>query len=110
MASSQEYAAYIMEQLAGLQGVSFRKMMGEYILCYQGKVFGGIYDDRLLVKDIKASQALLPQGKKVLPYPGAKAMFLVEEVDDKAFLAHLIQTMAQELPEPKPKKQKKKTI
>ena len=81
-------------------------MMGEYVLYVQGKVFGGVYDDRLLVKPVKAATALMPDAPMELPYEGAKPMLLVENVDDRDFLASLLPAMADELPEPKKRKRK----
>ena len=101
MASSREYLDFIMEQLASLEGISFRGMMGEYILYYGGKIVGGIYDDRLLVKPTASALRMMPQASQELPYDGAKAMLLVENVDDRAFLAELLQAMWEELPAPK---------
>ena len=103
MASSKEYRNYIMEQLSGVDGISSRAMMGEYILYCRGKVFGGIYDDRLLVKPVEAARKLMPDAVVELPYEGAKEMLLVEEVDDREFLERLIESMWGELPEPKRK-------
>ncbi len=105
MASSKEYVNYILEQCSGLD-VSSRAMMGEYVLYVQGKVFGGVYDDRLLVKPVKAATALMPDAPMELPYEGAKPMLLVENVDDRDFLASLLPAMADELPEPKKRKRK----
>ncbi len=107
MASSKEYLQYILEQLSGLEDVTFRAMMGEYILYYRGRIVGGIYDDRLLVKPTKSALAMMPDAAHELPYEGAKEMLLVEEVDDKAFLTGLFNAMFDELPAPKPKKKKK---
>ena len=104
MASSKEYLDFILEQLAGLDEISYRAMMGEYILYYQGKVFGGIYDDRFLVKPTKSALAMMPDAKKELPYEGAKEMLLVDNVDDRAFLRDLVQAMVEELPAVKKKK------
>lgn len=103
MSSSKEYLNYILEQLAPLEEISYRPMMGEYILYYQGKVVGGIYDDRLLVKPVKSAVAYLPAAPRVLPYDGAKEMLLVEDVDDKALLTGLFRAMVDELPPPKRK-------
>ena len=100
MASDKGYLEYILEQLSGLEGVTWRSMMGEYILYYRGKLIGGIYDDRLLVKPTKAAAAILPEA----PYEGAKGMLLVEEVDDRTRLTVLIEAMYDELPSPKGKK------
>ena len=101
MASSIEYLDFILEQLSELDGVSWRSMMGEYILYYRGKVFGGIYDDRLLVKPTRSAAALMPHAARELPYEGAKEMLLVEDVDNREFLKKLLEAMAEELPAPK---------
>ncbi|AKN31287.1 transcriptional regulator [Clostridium carboxidivorans P7] len=106
MASSQEYLDFIIGQLDTLDNVSFRKMMGEYILYFRGKIFGGIYDDRFLVKITKASRRLMLEAIEELPYDGAKPMLLVENVDNKELLYQLITEMYEELPMPKAKKKK----
>ena len=103
MASSKEYLDYILEQLSGLDDVSYRAMMGEYILYYRGKAFGGIYDDRFLVKPVKAAAAMMPDAGKELPYEGAKEMLLVDEVENREFLQKLLKAMYDELPAPKKK-------
>ena len=107
MASSKEYLEFIMEQLAGLDDVSCRAMMGEYILYYRGKIFGGIYDDRLLVKPVASAVQMMPDADMDLPYEGAKPMILVDNVDDREFLCGLVEAMYPELPVPKAKKAKK---
>ena len=104
MPSTKAYLDFIMEQFSDLPGVSYRAMMGEYILYYSGKIVGGIYDDRLLVKPVKAAATLLPNAPRELPYEGAKEMLLVEQVDDAAFLRRLLEAMYEELPAPKKKK------
>lgn len=104
MASSKDYLNFILEQLSGLDDVTYRAMMGEYILYYREKIVGGIYDDRLLIKPVKAAFALMPDAPCELPYEGAKEMLLVENVDDSAFLTKLFETMYEELPAPKKKK------
>ena len=101
MPTEQSYLAFVLDQLAPLPGVSYRAMMGEYILYYRGKIFGGIYDDRLLVKPTAAAKKLLPNAPSEIPYPGAKPMLLVEEIDDRDFLCDLVKSIAEELPEPK---------
>ena len=98
MASSKSYLDLILEQLSGTGGLSWRAMMGEYILYIHGRVFGGIYDDRLLVKDLPAAAALLPDAPRELPYPGGRAMLLVEDVEDPALLRRLVEAMEPELP------------
>lgn len=104
MASSKEYLEFIMEQLSGLEDVSWRAMMGEYIIYYRGKIVGGIYDDRFLVKPVKAAVDRMPEAELEVPYEGAKEMLLVDNVDDKEFLCSLLETMYDELPMPKKKK------
>ncbi len=107
MASSKEYLNFIVEQLSELDEIAYRAMMGEYIIYYRGKIAGGIYDDRLLLKPTQAAANLLPHAPYEAPYQGAKEMLLVEEVDNKTFLTKLFEAMYDELPLPKPKKKKK---
>ena len=104
MASSKEYLDFILDQLSGVQGISFKPMMGEYLLYLNGRIFGGVYDDRLLVKITPSSLALLQDAVREEPYPGAKQMLLVGEVDNREFLSRLLDAMYRELPAPKPKK------
>lgn len=98
MASSKDYLAFVLEQLSELEDITYRAMMGEYILYYRGKVIGGIYDDRFLVKPVKSALELMPNASLELLYEGAKAMLLVDAVDDVAFLARLLNAMVDELP------------
>lgn len=104
MASSKQYLDFISEQLSGLEEITYRAMMGEYILYYRGKIVGGIYDDRLLVKPVKSAVSLMPDAAYELPYEGAKEMLLVDNVDSKDFLTRLFNAMYDELPAPKKKK------
>lgn len=104
MASSRQYLDYVLEQLSTLEEISYKAMMGEFIIYYKGKVVGGIYDDRFLVKQIKSSKKLMPDAPLELPYEGAREMFLVEDVDNKEFLNRLFNEMYDELPVPKKKK------
>ena len=106
MASSQEYLKFILDQLSDLEEISYRSMMGEFLIYYRGKMVGGIYDDRLLVKPVKAAISYMPTVQYELPYEGAKEMLLVDEVDSKEFLTGLFYAMYEELPAPKPKKKK----
>ena len=106
MASSKNYLQFILEQLSELEEITYRSMMGEFILYYRGKIIGGIYDDRLLVKPVKSAISYMPTAPYELPYEGAKGMLLVDEVDNKNFLAGLFNAMYEELPAPKPKKKK----
>ncbi len=104
MASSPDYLAFILEQLSELQDISHRAMMGEYIIYFRGKVIGGIYDDRFLVKPTKSALTMMPNTEMELPYDGAKEMLLVDDVDNREFLAELLAAMYSELPAPKKKK------
>ena len=106
MASSKEYLNFISEQLSDLEEITYRSMMGEYIVYYRGKIIGGIYDDRFLVKPAKSAIAYMPNAKYEVPYDGAKEMLLVDDVDNKDFLTGLFNSMYDELPAPKPKKKK----
>ena len=103
MASSKEYLQFILEQLSELQEITYRAMMGEFIIYYRGKIVGGIYDDRLLVKPTKSAISYLPTVVYEIPYENAKEMLLVE-VDDKDLLTGLFNVMYDELPTPKKKK------
>ncbi|MBR5412153.1 MAG: TfoX/Sxy family protein [Fibrobacter sp.] len=105
MPSTQKFRDYVVVQFKGELRVTTRKMMGEYILYADGKIFGGIYDDRLLVKPVPAALKMLPTAKKQLPYDGAKPMLRItaEQVADSAFLAKLLDAMLPELPAPKKK-------
>ena len=104
MASSKEYLAFILGQLSELEGITYRAMMGEFIIYYRGRIVGGIYDNRLLVKPVKSAIRYMPTAPYEVPYEGAKEMLLVEEVDNKEFLTGLFRAMYEELPAPKPKK------
>lgn len=98
MASSKDYLDFVLEQLSETEDITYRAMMGEYILYCQGRIFGGIYDDRLLVKPVKAAKELMPEAPQELPYEGAAKMLLVENIDDREFLSKLIAAMLPELP------------
>ena len=104
MPSSKEYLDFILEQLSGLTEVTCKPMMGEFLIYYRGKLVGGIYDDRLLVKPVRSALSYLPQAEYALPYEDAKEMLLVDNVDDKAFLTGLFEAMYDDLPMPKTKK------
>ena len=93
MASSKEYLEFILGQLSELEEITYRAMMGEFIIYYRGKIVGGIYDDRLLVKPVKSAISYMPTAPYELPYEGAKEMLLVDEVDNKEFLTGLFNAM-----------------
>ena len=106
MASSKEYLQFILEQLSELEEITYRAMMGEFIIYYRGKIVGGIYDDRLLVKPVKSAISYMLTVSYELPYEGAKEMLFVDEVDNKEFLTGLFNPMYEELPIPKQKRKK----
>ena len=104
MPSSKEYLDFILEQLSNLNDITYKPMMGEFLIYYRGKLVGGIYDDRLLVKTVKSAISYMPQAEYSLPYEGAKEMLLVDNIDDKEYLAGLFEAMFDDLPMPKAKK------
>ena len=106
MASSREYLDYVLEQLSGVDGITYRAMMGEYIIYCRGKVIGGIYDDRFLIKPTGSAKKLMPDAAYELPYEGAKDMLSVDCIDSRERLAVLVNAVTDELPAPKPKKKK----
>ena len=110
MASDRSYLDFILDQLSGLEGISWRAMMGEFILYYEGKVIGGIFDGRFLVKPTPAAMALMPEASREIPYPGGKEMLLVDNVDDRSFLETLLPAMVDELPELKKKSPSKRRV
>lgn len=104
MSSTKEYLEYILEQLSDLDDISYRAMMGEYIIYYHGKIIGGIYDNRFLLKPVKTAKEMMPNAKMELPYEGAKEMLLVDDVENREFLKELIEAMYEELPAPRKRK------
>ena len=106
MATSKEYLHFILDQLSGLEDITHRQMMGEYMIYYRGKFIASLCDDRLMVKPLPGALALMPDACREQPYPGAKELLVVENVDDRGFLKELFEAIYPELPEPKPKKRK----
>ena len=103
MPSSRDYLDYVLEQLSEAEGIEWKQMMGEYLLYMQGKLIGGIYDNRLLVKPTKGAQAMMPDAPYELPYEGAKPMLLVEDMENREFLSALCRILYDELPAAKKK-------
>ena len=101
MGSTKDYLEYILEQLSFSDEITYRSMMGEYIIYYRGKIIGGIYDDRFLVKPVKSAKEMMPNARMELPYEGAKEMLLVDDVENREFLKELLEAMYDELPAPK---------
>lgn len=104
MPSSKEYLNFVLEQLSDLNEITYKPMMGSFLIYYRGKLVGGIYNDRLLVKPVKSAIAYMPQAEYSLPYGGAKEMLVVDNIDDKKYLSGLFNAMFDELPLPKNKK------
>ena len=101
MGSSKDYLEYVLEQLSLLDDISYRAMMGEYIIYYRGKIIGGIYDDRFLVKPVKSAKEAMPDAEMELPYEGAKEMLLVDDIENREHLEKLFKAMYEDLPAPK---------
>ncbi len=110
MPSSRQYLDFVLDQLSEAEGISHRAMMGEYIIYCRGKVIGGIYDNRFLVKPAKSAQSLMPNAPREIPYPGAKAMLLVQELENRPFLARLAAALHDELPAPRSKSKKENRL
>ena len=88
MATTKEYKDYTLEQLNILDNIECKPMMGEYLLYYKGTLFGGIYDDRMLVKIVEGNKKY--NMGEAIPYKGAKAMYLVSEVDNSDILKDIV--------------------
>ena len=104
MASSKDYLQFVLEQLSDIEGITYRPMMGEYIIYCKGKIIGGIYDNRFLVKPVKSALKYVKNIYFEMPYKGGKEMLLIDNIDDKDYLCGLIDAMLDELPQPKAKK------
>ena len=107
MASGEEYMIYVLDLLSGLDDITYRPMMGEYVIYYRGKVFGGVYDDRFLVKPTKSVLEMMPDAVFEIPYDGGREMVLVD-TEDRDFIRQLVEAMYDDLPAPKQKIKKKK--
>ena len=103
MSSTNQYLEFVLDLLGELDNVAYRKMMGEYVLYYRGKVVGGVYDDRFLLKVTPASERLLPDAPRAIPYEGATEMLLVE-IEDRDALCDVVDAMWEELPALKKRK------
>ena len=110
MPSDKDYLFYILDCLSGIEGVEYRPMMGEYIIYYKGKVIGGIYDDRFLIKIVPSAEILMPDASREIPYETAKPMLLVDDTDNREFLQKLFDAVYPELPLPKPKNKNRRTV
>ncbi len=104
MSSSKNYLDFILEQLSESGDVSYRAMMGEYVIYYRGKVVGGIYDDRFLIKPTKSALTMMPNASMEIPYEGAKEMLLVDDPENRELMSEVLKAMYEELPMPKKRK------
>ena len=107
MATEKEFLEYALDLLGDLPEITCRPMMGEYLLYYRGRLFGGLYDGRFLVKPVPAARALLPDAAMEEPYPGAKKMLALSSLEDRDLMVRLVTAMYDELPEPRPRRRKK---
>ena len=107
MATGREYLGFVLEQLSGLEEITYRQMMGEYIIYYRGKIAAYVCDDRLLIKPVETARRMMPDAVYEPPYEGAKEMLLIDRTDEREFLETLFRAMYDELPEPKKKKGKR---
>ena len=103
MASSRDFLNFVLEQLSDLPDIDYRAMMGEFIIYFRGRVIGGIYDNRFLIKPTKSAMEILPDAPMEIPYPGGKPMIMVEYIENRDLLAHLFNTIYPELPNKKHK-------
>ena len=106
MATSREYLSFVLEQLSGLEEITYRRMMGEYIIYYRGKIAAYVCDDRLLIKPVETARRMMPDAVYEPPYEGAKEMLLVDRTDEREFLEALFRAMYDELPKPKKRSRK----
>lgn len=88
MASTKEYRDYVLEQLNLVGDISYKPMMGEYLLYYKGILFGGIYDDRLLIKKVESNKKY--ELSEEIPYDGAKSMYQIDNIEDPEELSEII--------------------
>lgn len=103
MATTKEQLQSVISMMPGMGDVTSRAMMGEYVLYYRGRVFGGVYDGRLLVKNLPSAKQLLSDAAEVVPYPGAKTMLCVQN-PEPVFMLQLLEAMYPELPENRKRK------
>ena len=103
MSSSKDFLDFVLLQLADLEQISYRAMMGEYVIYYRGKVVGGIFDNRFLIKPTKTAITMMPDASLEIPYPGAKEMLLMD-VDDQVLMMDVIKAIYDELPVTKKKR------
>jgi len=109
MASDLEFVKFVVGQMGNAGVIAYRKMFGEYVLYCEGKVVALICDNQLFVKPTKAGKSFIGSVVEAPAYPGAKPSFLIEEqIEDADWISNLVRLTERELPEPKPKKRRKK--
>ena len=101
MSSTKEYLDFVLEQLSDLPDVDYRAMMGEFIIYYHGRVIGGIYDNRFLVKPTKSAKEILPNAPMEIPYPKGSPMIMIPDIENRELLVQLFNAIYPELPDKK---------
>ena len=101
MASSKDFLDFVLDQLSILPDINYRAMMGEFIIYYHGKIIGGIYDNRLLIKPTESVLKIIPDAKMEIPYPKGKPMIMIPDIENRELLVKLFNAIYSELPERK---------
>ena len=101
MSSTKEYLDFVLEQLSDLPDIDYRAMMGEFIIYYHGRVIGGIYDNRFLIKPTKSAKEILPNAPMETPYPKGSPMIMIPDIENRELLVQLFNAMYLELPDRK---------
>lgn len=107
MPSTKEFLNYVLDQLNDLEDITYRYMMSEYIIYYKGKIAGGIFDNRLMIKPVKSAIDFIENPIYDIPFDGAKEWILIEDIEDKEFLTELFITIYKDLSFPKKKFKRK---
>lgn len=99
MASSKDLLEFVLEQLSILPDITYRAMMGEFIIYYRGKIIGGIYDNRLLIKPTSSALKIMPNAKMEMPYPKGKPMIMIPDIENPELLEMVFNAVYNELPD-----------
>ena len=100
MSSSKDYLGFVLDQLSDMPDISYRAMMGEYVIYYRGRVVAGIYDDRFLVKPTKTALLIMQNAPMEIPYPGGKPMIMIEDIENRDLIRDLFNAVYSEVPAP----------
>ena len=103
MASSRDFLDFVLEQLSDIPDIDYRAMMGEFIIYYRGRVIGGIYDNRFLIKPTATARKMIPNAQMEIPYPGGSPMIMIPDIENREFLSALFPAIYPELPDKKKK-------